>query len=239
MRIAGYQPLTLIDYPGHLASIVFTQGCPFRCVYCHNPELIPTQGEDEHSEDSIISRIKQDAEMLDGVVVTGGEPTVHPDLPEFLEKLKSLGLKVKLDTNGVNPRLIERCLQKNVVDFFAMDIKHRWEKYNDVIGSSPDIAIENCRKTFDLICQSGIAYEFRTTIYSALHTEDDLLTIAGYLEGTGNYALQQVRYEKTLANNLEQTAPLNLHRLKKRILEQYPSLNVLIKAETEGMIETL
>lgn len=236
MRIAGYQPLTLIDYPEHLASIVFTQGCPFRCIYCHNPELITAKGDDELNRDSIIARIAKDAGMLDGVVVTGGEPTVHPDLPEFLLKIKALGLKVKLDTNGVNPQLIEQCIQKDAVDFFAMDIKHRWEKYNDIIGSSPDIAIENCKKTFDLIRQSGVEYEFRTTIYSALHTEDDVFAIAEYLEGTGNYTLQQIRYGKTLENDLEQTQPLNLHRLKDRILKKHPLLHVMIKAETEGMI---
>ena len=177
--------------------------------------------------------------MLDGVVVTGGEPTIHPDLPEFLLKIKDLGLKIKLDTNGVNPRLIEQCIRKGTVDFFAMDIKHRWERYNDVIGSSPGMAIENCKTTFNLIRQSGVAYEFRTTVYSALHTEDDVFAIAAYLEGVGSYALQQIRYGKTLANNLDHTLPLNLHRLKERILEKYPTLNVMIKAETEGIIETL
>jgi len=230
MRLAGYQPLTLIDYPGHMAAIVFTQGCAFRCVYCHNPELIPTQGENELSEDSILARIKQDAGMLDGVVVTGGEPTMHPDLPNFLVKIKELDLKVKLDTNGVNPRLIEKCLQKDAVDFFAMDVKHRWDKYNDVIGQTPDIAVDNCRKTFEMIQDCGLDHEFRTTIYSALHTEDDILSIAGYLKPEESYALQQVRYEKTLSPNLEQTPPLDLPQLKAKIIARFPSLRVEIKA---------
>lgn len=229
MRIAGYQPLTLIDYPGHVASIVFTQGCPFRCVYCHNPELIPSTSDSEISEESILKRIKEDAAMLDGVVVTGGEPTTHPDLPEFLKKIKDLGLRVKLDTNGVNPRLIERCLQKEAVDFFAMDVKHRWEKYNDVIGETPDIAVENCRKTFAMIQDCGIDHEFRTTIYSALHNEEDIMTIAGYLKPGELYALQQVRYEKTLTPGLAQMPPLNLDEVMSNIKRKFPGLQVAIK----------
>lgn len=229
MRIAGYQPLTLIDYPGHVAAIVFTQGCPFRCVYCHNPELIPSQGENELSEESVLARIEKDAAMLDGVVVTGGEPTTHPDLPDFLSKIKDLGLKVKLDTNGVNPRLIERCLQKDAVDFLAMDVKHRWEKYHDVIGQVPDVVIENCKKTFKIIQDCGLDHEFRTTIYSAIHTANDVLAIAGYLKPNESYALQQVRYEKTLQTDLEQTAPLDLEELKSRIIHQFPNLKVQIK----------
>ena len=229
MRIAGYQPLTLIDYPGHVASIIFTQGCPFRCVYCHNPELMPSTGENELSEESILEQIKRDSSMLDGVVVTGGEPTTHPDLPNFLRKIKDLGLKVKLDTNGVNPRLIERCLQLEVVDFFAMDVKHRWEKYNDVIGETPDIAVENCQKTFEIIQDSGIDHEFRTTIYSALHNEDDVISIAGYLRPGEAYALQQVRYEKTLSPNLEQAPPLDLDKIKLMIQSRFPEVKVEIK----------
>lgn len=229
MRIAGYQPLTLIDYPGHVASIIFTQGCPFRCVYCHNPELIPSAGEYELSEELVLEQIQKDSSMLDGVVVTGGEPTTHPDLPSFLKKIKDLGLKVKLDTNGVNPRLIERCLQLEVVDFFAMDIKHRWERYTDVIGETPDIAVDNCIKTFEIIQACGIDHEFRTTLYSALHNQDDVLAIAEYLRPGESYALQQVRYEKTLSPNLEQAAPLDLDKIRLMIRSRFPEVNVEIK----------
>ena len=167
--------------------------------------------------------------MLDGVVVTGGEPTTHPDLPNFLKKIKELGLKVKLDTNGVNPRLIERCLQLNVVDFFAMDIKHRWEKYPTVIGDTPKIAVDNCKKTFEIIQDCGIDHEFRTTILSPLHNEDDILSIAGYLRSGESYALQQVRYEKTLASNLDQGSQLDLNKIKDLIQGLLPEIKVTIK----------
>jgi pyruvate formate lyase activating enzyme len=230
MRLAGYQPLTLIDFPGQLAAIVFTQGCPFRCVYCHNPELIPIQSDNSLSEYEVLERLKTDLAMLGGVVVTGGEPTLHPDLPEFLGQLKALGLKVKLDTNGVNPRLVERCIQLGVVDFFAMDIKQTFDQYQDVIGSAPDIAIENCQKTMRLLQTCGVAHEFRTTIASSLHTAEDLLTIASYLQPGETYTLQPVRYEKVLSSDLKPAESLDLERLKLDILDRYPALQVNIKS---------
>jgi pyruvate formate lyase activating enzyme len=231
MKLAGYQPLTLIDYPGHLAAIVFTQGCPFRCGYCHNPELLETDREGSLSEQEVLDRLVSDKAMLDGVVVTGGEPTVHPDLPEFLASIKAMGLKVKLDTNGVHPRLVEDCLARQVIDFVAMDIKHTWEKYPEVIGINAPKVIDNCRQTLALLQASGVPVEFRTTLYSALHTQDDVLTIAGYLRDSGSYALQQVRYQKTLKTNLPQSSPFDLESLKQKIEALYPNLCVTIKAE--------
>lgn len=230
MRIAGYQPLTLIDYPGQIAAIVFTQGCVFRCVYCHNPELIAMTGEAELSEAVVLKQLVLDSPMLDGVVVTGGEPTLHPDLPEFLGKLKALGLKVKLDTNGVNPRLIERCLELKVVDFLAMDIKQRFEKYPEIIGSTPEVAIQNCQATMRLIQASGVAHEFRTTLATNLHTEEDVLAIAGYLRPGEHYALQQVRYAKVLSTDLPAAPEFDLAGLKARIKQSHPELEVLTKA---------
>ncbi len=229
MRLAGYQPLTLIDYPGHLAAIIFTQGCPFRCVYCHNPDLLPIVGANELPIDEVLAHLKKDQAMLNGVVVTGGEPTLHPDLPDFLLQLKSLGLHVKLDTNGVNPRLVEKCLALGLVDFVAMDIKHRWEKYQDIIGSTPDIVIDNCKKTLALIREFGVAHEFRTTVYSQLHTVDDILTIAGYLQAGESYALQPVRGGVTLQPNLPLGEPLDLFDLKQDITSAFPYLQVEIK----------
>jgi pyruvate formate lyase activating enzyme len=229
MRIAGYQPLTLIDYPGHIASTVFTQGCPFRCVYCHNPELIPTQSETDISSDEIFAQLAQDADMLDGVVVTGGEPTIHPDLPDFLGQIKALGLKVKLDTNGVNPRLIDKCLTLGVVDFIAMDIKHRWERYAEVTSLDSEVAVKNCQDTFKLIQASGLAHEFRTTVYPGLHDQEDLLMIAGYCSPGENYTLQPVRYDKTLQPDLPSDRILDLQKVKAKLEFSFPKLHLAIK----------
>lgn len=229
MRLAGYQPLTLIDYPGHIASIVFTQGCVFRCVYCHNPELIPLSGADEFSVASILAKIKTDLAMLDGVVITGGEPTVHPDLPEFLAEIKALGLKVKLDTNGVHPRLIERCLERGLVDFIAMDIKQRWDKYPGIIGATPAITIANCQQTCALIQNSGLEHEFRTTLGASTHTLDDVLMMASYFKPGTSYTLQPIRYEKVYSANLKNVGSLDLETLKLALRRAFPELRVQIK----------
>ncbi len=229
MRLAGYQPLTLIDYPEHIASIVFTQGCPFRCVYCHNPELLPIKSETDIEETDMLARIQKDASMLDGVVITGGEPTLHPDLPEFLRKIKDLGLKTKLDTNGVNPRMIERCIRENLVDFFAMDLKHRFEKYTHIIGSAPDIAIDNCEKTFRMIQDSGTGHEFRTTVYPEIHEIEDVMAIAALLHDGESYAIQPIRHQKTLVENLAQTKSMDFENLVEQLRKRFPKLIITLK----------
>lgn len=229
MRLAGYQPLTLIDYPDHLAAIVFTQGCVFQCVYCHNPELIALVGEVHVSEEDVLQRLERDRSMLDGVVVTGGEPTLHPDLPEFLRRIKDLGLKVKLDTNGVHPRQVVRCIHLGVVDFLAMDIKQRWEKYPEIIGTVPEVAIKNCQETCRLIQESGIDHEFRTTLATTLHTVADIQEIASYLRPGERYALQQVRYQKVLSTTLAPAPAFDLELVRSEILRDFPSLDVTVK----------
>ena len=229
MRLAGYTPLTLIDYPGHVASIVFTQGCPFRCVYCHNPELLPITSNVEITEVDMLAKIQKDAAMLDGVVVTGGEPTLHPDLPAFLQKIKNLGLKTKLDTNGVTPRMVERCIEERLVDFFAMDIKHRFSNYRDIIGPTPDIAIKNCEETFHLIQESGVDHEFRTTVYPDVHVFEDIVEIVKLLRPGELYAIQPVRYQKTLVKNLVHEKHMDFENLTLKLRDLFPKLIIELK----------
>lgn len=230
MRIAGLQPLSLLDFPGRVAAIVFTQGCPFRCVYCHNPELIPPKGKSGLETEDVLDRIGERRLFLDGVVVTGGEPTVHPDLPDFLSELKSMGLETKLDTNGVHPRMIERVTQEGLVDFFAMDLKHIWSRYEDVIGPSARAATKNCIETMTIIRASGVACEFRTTVYPYLHTEDDLVEIASALGPGDRYALQEMRYEKTLQKGLPRASHFDLSDIAERIRTIRPGLHVEVRA---------
>ncbi len=230
MRIAGFQPCTLIDYPGKVAAIVFTQGCPFSCGYCHNPELIPVET-GKREEEEILEELRKRKDFLDGVVVTGGEPTVQPDLPEFLKKIKDLSLEIKLDTNGVHPDMIEKIVKEKLADFFAMDIKHVFTKYTEVVGNVPQKVVENCERTARTIARSGIPYEFRTTTDETIHSLEDIVSIATHLPSRASYALQQIRREKTL-QPLEAPTPTSatfLERCGVRIREVRPDLHLVLR----------
>ncbi len=232
MIISGFQPLSLLDYPGIISSIIFTQGCPFRCVYCHNPELIPAQTADPDKalkEESILEQLNRRKHIVEGVCITGGEPTVHADLPEFIKKVKRLGMLVKLDTNGLTPRMIEKLIKERLVDFFAMDLKHTWERYSEVIGINQKNVIDNCRETFRLIQESSVPHEFRTTVYSGFHRKEDLEEIAGQLREGERYALQEIRYGKTLNPTLARTQPLDLETVANSIRSKHPLLQVEVR----------
>lgn len=230
MRIAGIQSVSLLDFPGRVASIVFTQGCPLRCVYCHNPELLPSKGGPGIEAPSALERIGDRRLFIDGVVVTGGEPTVHPDLPEFLSAIKAMGLETKLDTNGVHPRMVERILREGLADFVAMDVKHVWSRYPDAVGRDAPKIAENCAETLRLIRASGVPHEFRTTVYSAIHDADDLLAIAALLGPGETYALQEIRYGGTLVPDLPRTARPDLETVAERIRMAVPGLAVEVRA---------
>lgn len=233
MMISGFQPLSLLDYPGVISSIIFTQGCPFRCVYCHNPELIPHQTahtDKTITEESVLDQLYRRKHIVEGVCITGGEPTIHPNLPDFIRKVKNLGLLVKLDTNGIHPRMVEGLIKERLVDFFAMDLKHTWERYSEVIGLSQKNVIDLCQETFHLIQDSTIPHEFRTTVYSGFHAKEDLEQIAAQLKEGEHYALQDIRYEKTLNPALRQTAHLDLEAIAQGIRTKFPSLELEVRS---------
>ncbi len=233
MIFAGLQPCSLIDYPGVIASTIFTQGCPFRCVYCHNPELIPvcTSDPDQpQKEEHVLEQLYQRRRIIEGVCITGGEPTIHADLPDFIKKVKRLGLLVKLDTNGIHPNMIERLIKDQLVDFFAMDLKHTWEHYSDVIGIDQSSAVNSCKNTFHLIQDSAIPHEFRTTVYSGLHGQEDLKAIASQLRPGERYALQDIRYGTTLNPILTRTPSLDLKKIADEIQTLYPMLHLEVRS---------
>ncbi len=190
MIIGGLRKFSLIDYPGKTSAVIFTVGCDFRCRYCHNPELvIPEKYTSEIPLSEIYDFLESRRGKLDGVCVTGGEPTLHKDLPEMLEKIKSMGFLVKLDSNGGNPEALKNFIDKGLVDYIAMDIKAPLEDYPKITGRPA--SVEKLKESIDLIMKSGIEYEFRTTVAKSLTSADDLTKIARVINGAENYYLQK------------------------------------------------
>ena len=196
MLIGGFQKLSLIDFPGTISSIVFTAGCNFRCPYCHNPDLINDYSGKLLSEKDILEILETSKKMIDGVVITGGEPTLHRDLPEFIRSLKDIGFKIKLDTNGSNPEMVRKLLDDNLVDYVAMDIKAPKRKY--VLVSGENFKYESFLESVEVLRSSEVQYEFRTTVYPNLFEMEDYFEIAKDLLLKEKYYLQNIRYEKTL-----------------------------------------
>ena len=189
MKIKGLQKTTLLDFPEKLACTVFTGGCNFRCPFCHNASLVLRAGEaQEISEADFFNYLSKRKGMLDGVCITGGEPTLCPDLEDFIKKIKKLGLLVKLDTNGTFPEKIESLLDKGLVDYVAMDIKNSKSKYALTAGISefPD----SVEKSISIIINKAPDYEFRTTVVRELHTPQDIAEIAKQISNAKKYFLQ-------------------------------------------------
>jgi pyruvate formate lyase activating enzyme len=203
MQIVGLQKTTLVDYPGKVACTAFTPGCNFRCPYCHNPELInPTHAYQVIPESEFLDWLSSRKGWLDGVCVTGGEPTLQKDLPEFARKVKDLGFLFKLDTNGSNPGMLGEMLDAKLVDFVAMDIKAPLEDYS--AATKVAVVQEDIQKSIDLIRTKAPDYEFRTTVGPAWYSKEAALKIGKWLEGSKAYYLQQYVPGNTLDPNLSQ-----------------------------------
>ncbi|MEK7611634.1 MAG: anaerobic ribonucleoside-triphosphate reductase activating protein [Patescibacteria group bacterium] len=184
MIIKGLVKLSLIDYPPRPSAVIFTAGCNFRCPFCHNPELVLTSEKvEEISREYVFSYLKQRAGLLDGVCVTGGEPTLHTDLPEFLRQIKAMGYAVKLDTNGTNPEMLAELIRDNLVDYLAMDLKTALGAEYQSLSSGGTGIVETIIRSIKLLVTSGKEYEFRTTVVPSLHTKASLLTLAAQLKG--------------------------------------------------------
>ena len=190
MNIQGLQKLTLLDYPGHTACTVFTGGCNLRCPFCHNaPLVLDPNGNAPFTEEEIFALLDKRKGILDGVAVTGGEPLLQKDIGDFLRQVKDRGFAVKLDTNGFFPDRLEALLRNGLVDYAAMDVKNRPEKYALTCGlESVDLAA--VEKSMRLLTESGIEYEFRTTVVKEYHTAEDIEAIARWIKGAKRYFLQ-------------------------------------------------
>lgn len=189
MKISGFQKLTLLDFPGCTACTLFTSGCNMRCPFCHNTPLVTGTAEEEYGEEEIFSYLNKRFGILDGVAITGGEPLLQKDIIPFIRKIKDIGYKVKLDTNGSRPDVLGELLSERLLDYIAMDIKNSKEKYHLTSGSDIDISL--IEKSVELIKNSGIDHEFRTTAVREHHTEEDIISVARWLGKGEKYYLQQ------------------------------------------------
>ena len=189
MKIHGLQKMTLLDFPGKVACTVFLGGCDFRCPFCHNFELADGSASPIMDDEELLAFLKKRQGLLDGVAFTGGEPCLHKDLPDLMRKIRELGFAVKLDTNGNHPQLLKAILDEGLVDYVAMDIKNTPEKYAVTCGLEK-IDMEPIKESIDLLKNSGIDFEFRTTVVDEFHKAEDFYGIGELIRGADRYFLQ-------------------------------------------------
>ena len=224
MKIAGYEKLSLQDFPNQISCIIFTQGCNIRCPFCQNSTLIPMDAKNLISEDEIFDYLNLRKNIISGVTISGGEPTLQPDLENFIDKVKDLKLKVKLDTNGLNTKLLEKLIENQKIDYVAMDIKNSLNKYSLTSGVAK-INMQNILNSIELLKKGKVDYEFRTTIINEFHTLQDIIEIIK-LVGNSKYYLQNFKnseyvLDKTLTSFTEEKIVL-----WNEILKEYPNVYI-------------
>lgn len=230
MRIVGLMKTTLLDYPGKVASTIFTGGCNFRCPYCHNGDLVLNHTTMEpYSEEEIFSHLNKRKNTLNGVCITGGEPTLQTELPEFIRKVKSLNLLIKLDTNGTNPAMLSSLLEEGLLDYVAMDIKHCKSKYNDVACMNP-LNIQSIEESVDILKNCDIDYEFRTTVTRELHKMEDFEEIGQWIEGSKAYYLQPYKESEQVISKIFSTYTASEFDEIVNILNKYNIGNIKVRA---------
>ena len=192
--IAGLQKLTLLDFPGKVACTLFTRGCNFKCPFCHNASLVVRANEQQlYSNDEILAFLKKRSGVLDGVAITGGEPTLMPGLYDFISEIKALGYAVKLDTNGTRPDVIKRLVENDLVDYVAMDIKNHPAKYAFTVGLPEGYDLTPIIESKNYLMEGNVDFEFRTTVAKPFHAEEDFYLIGEWLKGSEKYFLQQFK----------------------------------------------
>jgi len=212
MVFGGLLKNSFIDYPGKISSVLFLAGCNFRCPYCHNPDLAlgrPEQHDFLH-EEKVFTFLESRIGLIEGIVITGGEPTLCPDLLRICEQIRGLGYPVKLDTNGSRPGVVKKLIDSTLVDYIAMDIKSSldFDNYSKSAGIKDKMMLEKVKDSIEIIMNSKIDYEFRTTIVPLLHSEETIMEIARYISGAKKYVLQNFSpLEKTLDPSFQKIKP--------------------------------
>lgn len=189
MKLYGMEKYSLVDYDGYVACTVFTGGCNFRCPFCHNAALVTGVGDcPPLAQEEVFDYLSSRRSLVDAVCITGGEPTLHRDLPLFIHKVRALGYRVKLDTNGTNPTMLANLIRSSMLDYVAMDIKNSPAKYDQTAGAKVDMDV--IRQSADILLLGDVDYEFRTTVVAGYHTVEDIAAIAAYIQGARRYYLQ-------------------------------------------------
>lgn len=226
MKIGGLQKITLIDFPGRIACTVFLSGCNYRCPWCHNPELVLSKLIEKHSPISskdFFQFLKERRNLLEGVCIGGGEPTLNNDLIKFCQKIKKFGYQIKLDTNGSNPEMLKDLIERKLIDYIAIDIKAPKKKYLEAIGFKgclDNYLLDKIQESINILKNGEIDYEFRTTLIPNLLNREDILSITQWIRPAKRYVLQNFRAGKTISAEFEKLKPFSeefLFSLKKTI----------------------
>ena len=224
MKIAGYEKISLQDYPDHISCIIFTQGCNMKCPFCQNSTLIQMESENLIDENEILDYLNLRKNVLTGLTITGGEPSVQKDLKEFITKVKQIGLDVKLDTNGMNYQLLKELIEEKKVDYVAMDIKNTFSKYSKTSGIV-NINTDNILNSINLLKQNKVKHEFRTTVINEFHTLEDILEIIKLI-GDSKYYLQNFsNSEYVIDKSLTEISKDKLY-LWNNILKKYANVYI-------------
>ncbi len=228
-QIGGFQKLTLLDYPGYVSAIVFTNGCNMRCPFCHNYELVENdiQLDDLISPNEVMDYLIKRGKVLDGVIITGGEPTIQRGLKDFiLEIKKNTNLSIKLDTNGLNPDVLEKLLDDKLIDYVAMDVKANYELYPEITRIK-NINIEKIKKSIQIIKEKAPSYEFRTTVIKGIHNLDNLKDIINIIGNDSNYYLQKfIVSENVPVKSLGEYSDNEMLEMKEALKNYCPKISV-------------
>ncbi len=218
MNVQGFQKLTLLDFPGSTACTVFTGGCNLRCPFCHNASLVKNPIENPNATDIVLEYLEKRKGILDGVCITGGEPLLQPDLKDFILKIKAMGFKVKLDTNGALPKRLKEILP--YIDYVAMDVKSSLDTYPLLTGSGIEPSV--FKESIDIIMNSSVPHEFRTTAVKGLHVKEDFIKIARLLKGEKKYFIQKFVDSGNLLKGGEAFSKDEMHEILEEVRKYIP-----------------
>lgn len=219
LSIGGFQKVSLVDFPDRIASVVFLNGCYFRCGFCFNPNLVQPEEREEISSETVFSYLRKRRGLLDGVVVTGGEPVLQSALPELLRSIRDLGYEIKLDTSGYFPERIRPLIDEGLVDYIAMDIKGSPEQYSRI--TAVPVEMDRIRESIRMLMNAGIAYEFRSTLVRDVQAPEDILAMAKMIEGAEKFCLQTFRTDTPLLNPAwKEYSPYDTETLKREIVSR-------------------